>query len=784
MNISRPVRTATSGVSTLTRCLHCGAENKDAASNFCCTGCEAAYALISGLGLDTFYARREGQTEGTLRPQMEDLPQGFSTRAESLSDGRYSIDLMVMGLTCGACVWLIEQTLATDPVIRKARVSLSTRRLTVEWTGTPEHADVIAANVARLGFRVAPWTPACLAAGDDAERRSLIWALGIAAFGSMNVMLVSVAVWAGTDMGDATRSLMHWLSALFGMPVILISGMPFYRSAWRALRAGRANMDTAISLAVLLTGAMSLSETLRNGTYTWFDGATLLLFLLLVGRVLDRGARSRARRAAADLLALQQGSVTRLDADNVARLITVDAVRRGDVLLVATGERLAVDASTNADAILDMAVITGESLPQNFAAHAVLPAGALNIGAPIRVTALSTNADSSLSTMVRMMDRASEARGRFVTLADQMAGYYVPVVHALALLTFLGWWLGFGADWQTALVIGVSVLIITCPCGFAIAVPSVQVVTVGSLFRKGILVTSGTALERLAQADYVMFDKTGTLTAGHPTLLPDPVRTPEDEHLAASIALASRHPLARALVRAVPDIASVSGDVQEVPGGGLMMGNVRLGSPQFCGLADTDMGMALVLAQPEREPVVFRFSDRLRADAAQTVRDLRALGIEAELMSGDAAGAVADAACAVGIERHTARATPADKAARLETLRAEGRKVLMVGDGVNDGPALAAAHVSASPAGATDLAQAASDFVLQSGNLHILVDAVHAARQAQTIAKQNIGFSLLYNVVAVPLAIFGLVIPPIAALVMTSSGLVVICNSLRAGSNR
>ncbi len=782
MNISHPVQTATGGVSTLAHCQHCGAENNDSGSAFCCTGCEAAYEMISGLGLDTFYARRTAQAEGTLRPHTEDVPQGFSTRVQQ-ENSKCTLDLMVLGLTCGACVWLIEQTLASDPTILKARVSLTTRRLSVEWNGAPEQADAIALRVAQLGFRVAPWTPACLAAGDDAERRSLVWALGVAAFGSMNVMLVSVAVWAGTDMGEATRSLMHWLAALFGMPVIVIAGMPFYRSAWRALRNGRANMDTAISLAVLLTGAMSLSETLRNGAYTWFDGATLLLFLLLIGRVLDRAARSKARRAAAELLALQQGSVTRIDADGVARLIAVDAVQRGDLLLVATGERLVIDASTNADAILDMAVITGESLPQNFEAHAVLPAGALNIGAPIRVTALSTSADSSLTTMVRMMDRAGEARGRFVALADRIAGYYVPVVHALALLTFLGWWLGMGIHWQTALVIGVSVLIITCPCGFAIAVPSVQIVTVGSLFRKGILVTSSTALERLAQADYVLFDKTGTLTAGHPTLLADAARSVEDEHLAASIALASRHPLARALVRAVPDAAVMPG-VQEVPGAGLSVGDIRLGSPQFCGMADTDTGMSLVLARPGYAPVVFRFSDQLRDDAAQTIRDLRALGIEAELLSGDAASAVDDVADAVGITRRTARATPADKAARLDVLRAEGRKVLMVGDGINDGPALAAAHVSASPAGATDLAQAASDFVLQSGQLHVLADAVVAARKAQKIAVQNITLSLVYNVIAVPLAIFGLVVPPVAALVMTSSGLVVICNSLRAGANR
>lgn len=761
-------------------CAHCGAPLAPGQGAFCCAGCGGAHALVRGLGLDAFYRRQE-TTAGTLRPP--EAPPSFDAATMAVAEGEdgQRLELMVSGLTCGACVWLVEQALAAEPDVQRARASLSARRLTIVWRGEAARARDLAGLVTKLGFRVAPWSPACLRATEDAEGQALVRALGIAAFGSMNVMLVSVAVWVGGDMGEHTRSLMHWLAALIGLPTVLVAGMPFYRSAWQAVRAGRANMDLAISLGVIATTAMSLSEAFRNGPYTWFDGATALLALLLAGRVLDRGMRRRARQAVAELLALQDGTVEMVCADGTTRAVPAENLRAGDMLLVATGDRLRLDGTAVEAVVLDLGATTGESVPRAVPAGEALPAGAVNMGQPFRMRVSAALRDGSLAALARLLEKAEQGRGRFVSIADRAARVYVPVVHAVAAATFLGWWLGVGVTWQEALVPAVASLIVTCPCGLAIAVPAVQVAAVGALFRRGILVASPTALERLASADHAVLDKTGTLTEGHPELLPDPALDPAVLRLAASMARASRHPLSQALQRACPEAPAMDG-VEEVPGCGLRGGDLRLGSAAFCDVREApDSGMSLYLRQGEAAPVIFHFRDRLREDAGRTVADLQALGLETELLSGDAVASVEEAAVATNIGPWQARATPADKAVRIAALRAAGGHPLMVGDGINDAAALAMAHVSVSPANGTDIAQAASDIVLRGEGLGALPYAITVARRAQKLARQNIGFSLIYNVVAVPAAVLGFVTPLIAAVVMASSSMIVIVNALRAG---
>lgn len=774
--IGRAAPAAAAAVSTAA-CAHCGAPLAPRQDRFCCTGCAGAHALVAGLGLDAFYRRQE-TAAGALRPE-EALPGlDVAAFAEALPDGVHRLDLVVAGLTCGACVWLVEQALAAEPDVLSARASLSARRLSVTWRGAASRGNDLAGLLARLGFRVAPWSPACLRATEDAEGRELTRALGIAAFGSMNIMLISVAVWVGTDMGPALRHGLHWLAALIGMPVVLIAGMPFYRSAWSAIRAGRPSMDLAVSLGVLATALMSLSETLRNGPYTWFDGATMLLALLLAGRVLDRAARRRARQSVAELLALQDGLVTRLLADGRTEAVPAARIGAGERVLVAAGERLRLDGTAEADALLDAAATTGESVPRSYPAGAPLPAGAVNMGAPLAMVVTAAAKDGSLAAMARLLERAEQAKGRFVAIADRASRFYVPVVHVVAAATFVLWWGVLDASWQVALVNAVCVLLITCPCALALAVPAVQVVAVGGLFRRGVLVTSATALERLASADHAVLDKTGTLTEGRPVLVPDG-QDPAALARAASLARASRHPLAQALVRASPEAPLAEG-VREIPGQGLAAGGTRLGSPAFCGLGASPDGMTLVFRERGAGPVAFRFADRMREDAPAAVAALAALGLPAELLSGDGEGAVAALAWSAGVPAWRAGADPAAKAARIAALAAEGRHPLMVGDGINDAAALAAAHVSASPAGATDLAQTASDLVLQREGLGALPVAIRIARRAQAIARQNIGFSLAYNIVAVPIAVAGLVTPLVAAVVMASSSLVVVLNALRA----
>lgn len=759
-------------------CAHCGAALPAGAARFCCAGCDAAHGLVEGLGLAAFYTKAEGSAP---RPDLDAPRHDLSARAVADGRGGHEITLLVGGISCAACTWLIEQVLAREPDITWARQSLATRRLVIRWNGPAARADAFGARLAALGFTAAPFDASCLASRDDDEARRLLLSMGVAGFASMNVMLVSVAVWTGHgsgDMGPATRELMHWLAALIGLPAILWCGLPFYRSALSALRSGRTNMDVPISLGVLLTAAMSLSETIRGGPYTYFDSAVSLVFLLLVGRFLDRRMRARARRAASQLLVLNRAPVSVIGEDGLARPRAPDAVRVGERVLVSAGERIGVDgviASGRSE--VDASLVTGESIPRAVAAGAEVQAGTLNLGAPITVTVTASGESTVLAAIVRMMEAAEQGRGRHRALSDRVAGWYTPVVHTLAAGTFLLWWGWFGVAWQPALVNAVAVLIITCPCALGIAVPAVQVAASGLLLRGGVLVASGSALERLAEADSAVLDKTGTLTRGRPMLLAGSW-TEADLAEAGGLAGASRHPLARTLAT-VAGVAPAE-DVVEHPGEGLSRagGTIRLGSAAFAG-AEPGEGMELFLARPGRAPVAFRFADAPRADAAEAVAALEAQGLPVALLSGDRRDAVEQAAREAGIVTWQAEASPAAKVATLAALRAEGRHVLMVGDGLNDAPALAAAHVSASPASGADIAQASADLVFQGERLAAVPWAVTVARRAQALVRQNIAISLAYNLVAVPLAVAGLVTPAIAAAAMAASSITVVLNALR-----
>ena len=700
---------------------------------------------------------------------------------------------LVEGVRCGACVARIERDLMGLPGVAAARLNLTTRRLVV--TGRNLDAEAIRARLDGLGYPAAAYEPERLAEGDDREERALLKALAVAGFAAGNVMLLSVGVWAGNGygMGEATRALLHWVSALIALPALVVAGRPFFASALGALRAGRTNMDVPIAVGVLLTGGMSLFETARGGAHVYFDSAVALLFFLLIGRYLERRARGRARAAASRLVALMGRAVTLVLPDGTLRRVAADGVRRGDRVLVAAGERVPVDgevASGTSD--LDTALITGESVPRPAGIGTPVHAGTLNLSGPIEVGVRHVGEGTLLAEIVRLMEAAEGRRARFVGLAERVSRLYAPVVHTLALATFLLWWPVLGAPWQTALLHGVAVLIVTCPCALGLAVPVVQVIASGRLFRDGTFLKSATALERLREVDAVVFDKTGTLTLGDLRLLPDPARDPADLELAASLAAASRHPLAVALHAARPDARPCAG-VEERPGRGLALktaeGEVRLGSRAFVGVPDDGAdgglgGAELWLARLGAAPCRFAFADRLRPDAAAVVAWLRARGIAVGLLSGDRPATVAAAARALGIEDAVAGLDPAGKTARLEALAAAGRKVLMVGDGLNDAPALAAAHVSLSPSSAADVSRTAADAVFQSDSLRPVVDLIATARGADRLVRQNIGLSLGYNLLAVPLAVGGFVTPLLAAILMSGSSLVVIGNALRLSRRR
>ncbi len=759
-----------------TLCAHCGGRTI-AGERFCCAGCEAAYGLVGRLGLDQYYALRPGRPDGERPVSAETTDPTPYVRAAD--DGTCTLDLAVDGLRCAACLWLIEHALAQDERVSEARLNATTRRLSLRWKGPATLGETFAGLVAGLGYRVAPFTPQAARRLGDAEERDLLRRMAVAGFAAANIMLLSVSVWSGA-LG-ATRDLLHYISALIAIPALAYALKPFAVSAWAALRQRRGSMDLPVVVGVLLTVGVSLAETMRSGPHAYFESATMLVFFLLVGRYVERRARGRARSAAAHLLSLA-GSVATLEQDDgTLRHVTSAELKTNDVLRVAAGERLAADGVVlDAPALLDNSFVSGESRPVRLAVGSLAHGGAMNVGAPLRLRVTAVGEDTLLSRIARLLEAAEQGRSRFVALADRVARIYTPTVHLLALTTFLAWWLVGDLGARDSLLIAAAVLIVTCPCALALAQPTVATVAIGRLARRGVLTVSPTALERLGDVDLVIFDKTGTLTRGKPVLLDDATRPDDALQIAAQLAASSRHPLARALVAAAPDVRPLP-NVQEHPGQGLSCGELRLGSRRFCGVAEDGAAdaMELWLVRPGEAAVRFVFEDVLRADAADTIAALKTRGLAIMLLSGDRAPTVRRIADALGIEAWQAGLTPDQKLARVAELVAAGRKPLMVGDGINDAPALAAAHASMSPGEAADVATAAADAVFQGEALMAVADTLALAKAALAGMRRNVALAILYNTVAVPVAMSGLLTPPLAALAMSSSSLLVIASALR-----
>lgn len=715
----------------------------------------------------------------------------FSAFLTPTDHGTVTMDLAVDGIHCAACMSSIEKAMHAYPGVRRARVNLAQKRLTLEWSQAECDPGGAIARLDEIGFNAFPFAPRKLEDAEAAEQKRLLRALGVAAFGAMNIMLLSVSVWSGHETGldHTTRDFFHWVSALIALPVAAYAGRPFFESAIGALKRRRTNMDVPISIGIILALAMSVLETWNSGEHAYFDGAVMLIFFLLIGRVLDRAMLRKTRDHAANVAALRAETMLRRLPDGSYRETPAEMIEPGDVVLARPGDRIGVDGVIeHGRSDIDQSLVTGETAHRTVAAGDKVHAGALNLTGTLSVRALKPHTGTLLADVERLLARATEARGAYVRLADRAAGLYAPFVHTAAALTFVGW-MAWGLSWQPALVIAITVLIITCPCALGLAIPAVQVVASGALFRAGVLANSGDALERLAEADTVVFDKTGTLTLPSADIANLQDIAPDRLALAGRLALASRHPLAAAI--AAQGRPEPLPGAWEVPGAGVEaeLGGERLklGSPAFCDAATEADALArlypdasIVAFRSGKETTLFAIRQPLRPDAAEVMEQLLKAGLQVEILSGDRDEAVAEIARRIGVSHFSAAATPADKVARLEALKAQGRKVLMVGDGLNDAPALAAAHVSISPVSATHLAQAQADFLVLGARLQPVVDGWLLARKARRLMMQNLWLSVIYNIIAVPIAIAGLATPLVAAAAMSGSSVIVIINALRA----
>ena len=702
----------------------------------------------------------------------------------ALAAGRgANIMLSLPAAHCAACISAVESALMGQAGVKAARLNLTQRRVLIETDAGVEPASLIAA-LSRAGYQAYELDAGMLSStATDRASRDLAMRLGVAFFSMMNVMLLSVAVWSGGD--GATRDMFHWISALIAIPTVAFSGRPFFASAARSLRAGRLGMDLPISLALILATSISLYETTQGGHHAYFDAAVMLCFFLLLGRYLDHRTRAMARSAAEELAALEVPRATVL-VGGVEITRPTSEVALGDTLRVRPGGRMPVDGViVTGTSEIDRSMLTGESLPAFAGVGAQVLAGEVNLTGPLDIRATAIGRESALHRMADLVSIAENAKTRYTSLAERAASWYSPLVHILSFSAFGFWLWQTGGDVRFAINISAAVLIITCPCALGLAVPAVVTSASGKLFRLGLLIKNGTALERLAEVDTVVLDKTGTLTMGTPTPLDFAAHPAQMAALAAALAQGSSHPLSQSLAAAAETagIAPALGvtEITEIAGygvQGMYLGRtLRLGRAAWVAIDPLDV-TATYLRWGEQTHA-FAFEDRLRTGAQAAVEAFAAMGKAVYLISGDTAGPVAALASRLGIANFTASALPEDKLRLIADLSAQGHRVLMVGDGLNDTAALAGAHVSISPASALDAARVASDIVLLGADMAPIADAMRIAGQARRRILENFGLSAAYNIIAVPLALAGLATPLAAALAMSLSSITVSLNALR-----
>lgn len=701
-----------------------------------------------------------------------------------LGGGQKQVEFGVPDMYCAACIRSIETELAGLEMVSSARVNMSTKRVKVVFKALAGAApmDMVEA-IRRAGYR--SFLLDVEEAGKDKSLSKLILSMAVAGFAAMNIMLFSVSIWSGAN--ESTRDLFHWISALIAVPTVFFSGQVFYKSAWGALRHGRLNMDVPISLAVLLALGLSIFETINSGQHAYFDASVTLLFFLLIGRTLDHVMRERARSAVRGLASLAPKGAVQILPNGEREFIKLNEVQVGMVLEVAAGERIPVDGRViEGKSELDMSLVTGETVPELCGKDSAVLGGATNLSGALKIEVEKAAHQSFLARMIELMDAAEGSRAGYKRIADRAAEIYAPFVHLLALFTFLGW--GFyNGDWYHATVTAIAVLIITCPCALALAVPIVHVVAAGRLFERGVMMKDGAALERLAQVTKIAFDKTGTLTLGTPIFHGQILGDDKAIDRALQMAQLSRHPFSKAFVRAfkgrsVPPLA----DAAEVPGAGVeahIDGQIwRWGRADFCdaNYQSSDAAQSEVYLSCDGQMVAgFGFEDVLRPDAQAALAELKSNGYDLAIFSGDRKQVVASVARTLNVENAHGALTPDQKVEAIQEAGEGDQKVLMVGDGINDAPALRAAHVSMAPSSAADVGRNAADFIFTHNRLADVQFALKLSKRASRAVVQNFALALCYNAVAIPLAVMGYATPLLASLAMSSSSVIVTLNALR-----
>jgi Cu2+-exporting ATPase len=773
----------------------------------CCHGCQAvAQAIVDG-GLTTFYQHREAPSrkaedlvpEELQRLALYDQPALQRSFVHNEAAAVKTASLILEGITCAACVWLNERHVNALPGVIDFSVNYSTHRARVQWDDEQIRLSDILRAITEIGYVAHPFDPGRQEAVYKKEKSAALRRLAVAALGAMQVMMLAVAMYAGeyTGMEEGMRDFMRWVSMLLTVPVVIYSASSFFTTAWRDLKRRQLSMDVPVSLAIGGAFGASVWSTVTGGSEVYFDSVCMFAFFLLTSRYLEMGARHRAGEAAEALVKLLPATATRLDASGES-VVAVSELVPGDRVRIRPGETIPADGLVeDGRSSVDESLLTGESMPRPRQHGDELVGGSVNIESPLIMIVDKVGDDTLVSAIVRLLDRAQAEKPRMAQLADHVAGWFVAALLVIATAVAVFWTM---YDPQHAFAITLSVLVVTCPCALSLATPTAVTAASGALTKIGLLTTRGHALETLALVSHVLFDKTGTLTRGMLQLAAVDLLAPQRADrercmaLAAALESGSEHPVARVLVSHAAEQPAVT-ELTALPGHG-MQGTIdgrqyRIGNAgyvaELSGISPPDAGESqatrVFLGDTDGLLAVFELRDELRPDAGDAIRRLRDMGLEVEILSGDAAGAVHHVAAELGIERARHGMRPDDKLARVRDLQAAGHQVAMIGDGVNDAPVLAGADVSIAMGQGAQLAHASADMVVLSERLGALPDGIAKARRTRTVIKQNLGWSLFYNASALPLAAAGMVAPWMAAIGMSLSSLVVVFNALRLKSD-
>jgi P-type Cu2+ transporter len=784
------------------RCFHCEApiagdavvvQVEGQARPVCCEGCAAAARLILAEGLGRYYQFRSAPAGAPPRPsgrhwQTFDREAALRRYTHERADGTRELSLRIEGLHCAACAWLIESSLAQQPGVREIHVNPGSARAEARFD--PEHVSVsqLLARIETLGYRPQPLSFTTGGETDwNLQRRVMLQRLGVAAFGMMGVMTYSASLYAGAMEGIAAdlEQLLRFVSLVVATPVVLFAAQPFFAGAWRGLRSRTLGMDLPVALSIGSAYLWSVCSTLRGRGAVYYDSAVMFTFLLLLGRYIELALRTRSGMEHDVLARLLPESALRIGGTEVERVLP-DELVAGDAVRVLAGERVPADGEiVSGRTEIDESLLTGESAPRVRQTGDAIIAGTMNLGGVIEMRVARVGQDSTLAAMARLLEQARAARPRIASGADRVAGWFVAVVLVLAVLAGIWWW---HVDPARAFPVALAVLVVTCPCALSLATPAALAAATTRLARGGLLVARGRALENLVHADRVVFDKTGTLTFGEPRIAEVRLLAPRAERarclaIAAALERHSEHPIARAFAAVTPASGLTAVSVEGGRGLEGTLGTVRYrigradyvsagnGAPQESG--------AVILGDGEGALAAFILSDQVRADVPGTVAQLRTLGLTPIIASGDQAQAVRAAARGLGELMVRDGQSAADKLALVRALQGEGHRVVMVGDGVNDAPVLAAADVSVAVGSGTDLAQVSADMVLLGETLAPLALGVVTARRTLRVIHQNMTWAVLYNLAAVPLAMGGYLAPWMAAVGMSASSLLVVLNALR-----